>query len=335
MNLPVNIAIPLGADTAQAQPISGECDHPSVVLRDLASRRRPNGHVIVFANEKGGVGKSTLAFHCCIALSNAGHKVVAIDLDRRQHSLSSALIHRDATARNLGVDLPRPRHALLERQSGALLSQEIARLGSNCDFVVIDVAGHDSNIARRAIAMADTLVTPVNSSFVDVSGLGKVDPVTMQPGEAGKFGALVRGLINEREKWRLPPVDWVVMKNRTRAVEINHRYRVDRALLELSQQLGFRLSAGLGERVAYRELFLFGLTHLDLKLIPGLAKLHARSEEEICRLIAGLNLPDRREAIITAERRQTGKVIAHSAEAFRNSLIAHLQAAPKALATAD
>ena len=326
--------MPLGAEPAHAQPALGECDHPSVVMRDIASRRRPNGHVIVFANEKGGVGKSTLAFHCCIALSNAGHKVVAIDLDRRQHTLSSALIHRDATARNLGVNLPRPRHALLERQSGALLSQEIARLGSDCDFVVIDVAGHDSNIARRAIAMADTLVTPVNSSFVDISGLGKFDPVTMQPRETGQFGALVRSLINERAKWGMSAVDWVVMKNRTRAVEINHRYRVDRALLELSQQLGFRLSAGLGERVAYRELFLFGLTHLDLKLIPGLARLHARSEDEIRRLVAGLNLPDRSEGVITAERRLNGKVIAHSAEAFRNSLIAHLQAAPKVLAAA-
>ena len=29
-------------------------EHPSVVLRDLATRRRPHGHVIAFANEKGG-----------------------------------------------------------------------------------------------------------------------------------------------------------------------------------------------------------------------------------------------------------------------------------------
>ncbi|MEG7616795.1 division plane positioning ATPase MipZ, partial [Listeria monocytogenes] len=48
---------------------------------------RPQSHIIVFANEKGGVGKSTTAFHTCIALCNAGEKVAAIDVDLRQLTL--------------------------------------------------------------------------------------------------------------------------------------------------------------------------------------------------------------------------------------------------------
>src|SRR5690606_4038430 len=45
-------------------------EHPSVVLRDLQSRRRPSAHIVTFANEKGGVGKSTFAFHCAVALAH-------------------------------------------------------------------------------------------------------------------------------------------------------------------------------------------------------------------------------------------------------------------------
>src|SRR6187399_1117464 len=98
-------------------------EHPSVVLRDLASRRRPRGHVIAFANEKGGVGKSTLAFHCALALAHLDMRVLVIDCDRRQQTLHRLLEARDGTVRALKVELPQPRHVVLEQQSGALLSQ--------------------------------------------------------------------------------------------------------------------------------------------------------------------------------------------------------------------
>jgi Mrp family chromosome partitioning ATPase len=73
-------------------------EHPSVVLRDLATRRRPQGHVITFANEKGGVGKSTLAFHCAVALAHRGMRVLAVDT-ATGGSKACIAFSRPATAR--------------------------------------------------------------------------------------------------------------------------------------------------------------------------------------------------------------------------------------------
>jgi chromosome partitioning protein len=308
--------------------------HPTVIVRDILSRPRPNGHVIVFANEKGGVGKSTLAFHCAVALCDAGAKVAVIDLDRHQQTLSSALANRDATARSLQVDLPSPHHTVLQNQSGAQLSQEIARIGWGCDFIVIDAAGHDSAIARSATALADTLVTPVNSSFVDVDLLGKLDPVTMHLKEPGHFGRLVNELREERVRCGMAPLDWIVMKNRVRTAEVRQQLRIDEALERLAGRIGFRIGQGLSERVAYRELFLFGLTHLDLKRIPNLARMQARTGEEILRLVADLALPQPAAARKGAEIRVRPKIARQTAEAFSASLYATMHPQPHAAAKA-
>ncbi len=302
-----------------------EGEHPSVTLRDVCSRPRPKSHVIVFANEKGGVGKSTLAFHCSIALGHAGYKVLAIDLDRRQRSLDTVLDNRDATARSLQVDLPRPRHMVLQRQSGSLLSQEITRIGSGCDIVVIDVAGHDSAVARYAIAMADTLVTPVNSSAVDLDLLGKFNPVTKRLRKPGHFAELIKDLRAERLRHGLPPLDWMVVKNRVRSSERRQQAWVDDALRQLAPSLDFRLGEGFRERVAYRELFAFGLTHLDLRHIPGLAKTQASTGEEILALIADLKLPQPGSADGARDTALKPRLSPQSSRAYSKSLHAHMQ----------
>lgn len=266
-------------------------EHPAVTLRAVCSRPRPRAHVIVFANEKGGVGKSTLAFHTAVALAHAGYKVLAIDLDRRQCSLETAFGNRDATARSLQVALPRPHHIVLHKPSGAMLNQEINRVGTQCDIVLIDVAGHDSAIARYAIAMADTLVTPVNSSAVDLDLMGKFSPVTRRLKKPGHFAMLVNDLRGERARLGLPQLDWVVVKNRVRSTELRQQAWVDNALRQLAPKIGIRLGAGFSERVAYRELFPFGLTHLDLRLIPGLGPSRPSAGNEILGLVADLALP--------------------------------------------
>jgi chromosome partitioning protein len=302
-------------------------EHPSVVLHDMAARRRPQGHVIAFANEKGGVGKSTLAFHCAVALAHLGMRVLVIDCDRRQQTLHRLLEARDGTVRALKVALPQPRHAVLEQQSGALLTQEIERVGADCDFVLIDLAGHDSPIARRAIALADTVVTPVNCSPADLDALGRVNPVSRRFREAGPFAEIVTALRDEREARGLAAFDWVVATNRVRRSEHRLLASVEGNLATIARHLGFRTIDGLTERVSYRELMPFGLTQLDLRLIPDLPAPRSANVRELRGLIEGLRLPQPGQA---ARLRRTAKecapVLARAAQSYREAMTSAMPA---------
>jgi chromosome partitioning protein len=258
---------------------------PSQPVPFALPKRGP--HIIVFANEKGGVGKSTAAFHTCVALCNAGETVLAIDLDTRQRSLGRALENREGTRRRLKIDFAQPRHVVLTHLTAAGLHQEINRLGSGASFVIVDVAGHDSPMARHAIALADTLVTPVNDSFVDIDLLGHLDPVSFRIKAMGDFTCLVQQIRERRQS----PLDWVVLQNRLRRLGSNNEHRIASALGDLAPEAGFRLVPGLSERVIYRELYPFGLTLLDLKRIPAFARAQPVARAELIASIAALRLP--------------------------------------------
>src|SRR5947208_14725125 len=133
-------------------------------------------HFIVFANEKGGTGKSTTAVHTAIAVAASGHRVGALDLDGRQRTMTRYLESRDATMRRLEKELPQAAYEVLEDHSDEGLAQAIARLSSQADVIVIDTPGRDDVIARSAILRADTLVTPMNDSFVDLDLIDQVHP---------------------------------------------------------------------------------------------------------------------------------------------------------------
>jgi len=296
-------------------------EHASVVMRDVASRRRPRGHVITFANEKGGVGKSTLAFHCAVALAHLEMRVLVIDCDCRQRSLDRLLEARDATARTLKIALPRPRHAVLENQSGALLSQEIERAGAGSDFVLIDLAGHDSPTARRAVAMADTLVTPVNCSPTDLDALGWLNPVSRRFRQAGPFTEVVAALRQERVDRGLAPFDWVVAKNRVRHCEHRMIAAVDHNLATMARHIGFRTISGLSESIAYRELLAFGLTQFDLRLVPEVGAPRSAHLRELRGLIEALRLPQPGRMVPPARApKADAPVLTQVAENYRKAL---------------
>lgn len=293
---------------------------PGNIIADIASRPALHPHIITFANEKGGVGKSTLAFHVAVALAHTGQKVVAIDLDRRQRTLGRGLSYRDGTANNLGVALPTPQHSVLDQPSTAVLYQTINRLGGDADFVVLDAAGADSPIFRRVVALADTLVTPVNASFLDLELLGRLNPISGVPEKPGCFGQSVSALREEKLARDLGRIEWIVVKNRVRTAEKRHINRVDEALERLSISQDFRIGQGLSERVAFRELFQFGLTHLDLDLIPGMIRPQASSRDEIAALIADLALQVEPRRYTPALGRTGPRVLKRTRQDYRAAL---------------
>jgi chromosome partitioning protein len=253
-------------------------------------------HRIVFANEKGGTGKSTTAVHVAIALAAAGHRVAALDLDVRQKTLARYLDNRAATARRRALVLPMVTHSVLSLLTPAGLHQEIARIGHGADFVIVDTPGRDDPLARAAVAQADTLVTPMNDSFVDLDLIGQVDAETFKVRRPSFYAELIWDLRKERAKSDGATVDWVVLRNRLQHLDAHNMRRVGAALAELSKRVGFRVISGLGERVIYRELFPKGLTLLDIEALRdlggGVGLSHIAARQELREMVAGLALPD-------------------------------------------
>lgn len=248
-------------------------------------------HHIVFANEKGGTGKSTTAVHIAVALAAQGHKVGCLDLDVRQKTLARYLDNRAATKRRRGIELVMPRHDVLGLMTPAGVQQESARLGFGHDFVIIDTPGRDDPVTRAAIALADTIVTPINDSFVDLDLIGQVDAETYRVKKPSFYAELIWDLRKERAKADGTTVDWVVLRNRLQHLAARNMERVQKAVQELSKRVGYRPIPGLSERVIYRELFPSGLTLLDLDAIEGAGIGHIAARQELREMLAGLELP--------------------------------------------
>jgi chromosome partitioning protein len=263
----------------------------SISKGSRASMAHSNSHFIVFANEKGGTGKSTSAVHVAVALAATGHQVAAIDLDHRQKTLTRYLDNREATARRMDIHLPMPAHVTLANLTPAGLDQEIARIGSNADFVIIDTPGRDDPLTRAAIARADTIVTPINDSFIDLDLIGQVDAETFKVKKLSFYAELIWDLRKTRARADGVQVDWVVLRNRLQHIDANNMRRVGRALVELSKRVGFRSIPGLGERVIYRELFPKGLTLIDMEAIGGIGISHIAARQELREMVAALSLP--------------------------------------------
>ncbi len=274
----------------------------------LGSRRlKPHqAYVIVCGNEKGGSGKTTTAMHLTVALLNGGHKVATVDLDTRQLSFSRYLENRVAWNRRKGLRLPVSDHFRLERANGDSITEnetaELARFQDilrevehSHDFILIDTPGHDSFAMRLAHSMADTLVTPINDSYVDFDVLARIDPTTGDVIDISHYATMVRDARRHRRTVDNGLLDWVVVRNRLAPLATRNRRNMADSLKDLSMRLGCRLADGISERVVFRELFPMGLTALDemseetMGAGPTLSHLAAR--QEVRSLLSVLRLP--------------------------------------------
>ncbi len=261
-------------------------------------------HVIVLGNEKGGSGKSTTAMHVIVALLKSGARVASIDTDGRQRSLTRYVENRVAWARKTGLPLETPIHFTVPPADGELVSEiqdrefrafaeAVSRTEYGFDYVVIDTPGHNTYLMRVSHAMADTLITPINDSFVDFDVLGRVDPDTLEVLGPSHYAQLVAESLRQRRLVDNRETDWVVVRNRQAALASRNRRNIERGLKQLSAQAGFRLADGISERVIFRELFPYGLTALDAfgagDSAPTLSHISARNE--VRNLLDTLSLP--------------------------------------------
>src|SRR6267142_1781820 len=276
------------------------------MLLQTSQGQSGSAHVVVLGNEKGGSGKSTTALHIAVALMKAGQRVATIDLDSRQKSFTHYIDNRRAWARRARVDLELPVHFCITRGESLRIDENeeaefsafadaITAIEQSHDFLVIDTPGTDTYLMRLAHSMADTLITPLNDSFVDFDVLGTIDPTTFAVTGESHYSEMVRDARRQRRLIDGTRMDWVVVRNRLSVLGSRNKRLVGEGLSELAARLGFRCIDGFAERVIFREFFPRGLTALDnldedtLGTRPTLA--HVTARQEVMGLIAALKLP--------------------------------------------
>lgn len=268
--------------------------------------RSKQARVIIVGNEKGGAGKSTVSMHLTVALLRMSKKVGIIDLDVRQRTLTRYLENRLRWMQSTGTKLPMPEiirvDASVERDLDLAEAEEtqrfmtsLSRLKRSCDYIIIDVPGGHTFLSRLAHMNADTLITPLNDSFVDFDLLGDVNAQTLEVLRPSFYSEMVWDCRKKKAQTSRRPIDWVVMRNRMSPLAAKNKERVGEALGNLAKRIGFRLAPGLSERVIYRELFPAGLTLLDLTEAGSSVTLtmsHVAARQEMRDLVIVLQLPE-------------------------------------------
>jgi chromosome partitioning protein len=273
-------------------------------MATITAEARP--YVIVLGNEKGGSGKSTTAIHIVVSLLRDGYRVGAMDLDARQGTLAGTLAARKHFVESKGIALPLPdfrsvhrssrdnRHEIEaeERERFDTAFGELVRGGA--EIIVIDCPGADTYLSRYGHSHADTLITPINDSFVDFSMLAKVDPDNHDIINPSIYSEMVWEARKQRFAKDRGRIDWIVMRNRLAASEARNKRDVGETLDSLAKRIGFRTLKGFGERVIFRELYLQGLTLMDVReanigIALGLSHIAARTE--VRALIGAIKLP--------------------------------------------
>lgn len=267
----------------------------------MATDQKP--YIIVLGNEKGGTGKSTVAMHIITNLLRNGYSVGSIDVDARQGTLSRYVENRRARKEKTEEDLPLPDHVPIFRsklesvpaadaEESSTFTDVFNRLKQN-DFIVIDTPGNDTHLSRLSHSYADTLITPLNDSFIDLDMLVRVNADSHDILRPSTYAEMVWDQKKQRAMRDNGSIDWIVLRNRLSSINSRNKEEMERVLSALAKRIGFRLVAGFGERVIFRELFLNGLTLLDMKESNTVLTLsHVAAKQELASLMNMIQLPN-------------------------------------------
>jgi len=260
-------------------------------------------YILVLGNEKGGTGKSTVSMHVIISLLRLGFPVGSIDVDARQGTLTRYMDNRKATSESMENPLPLSTHIPILPSQNPLkeeavkedqqhLEEALSQLSSK-RFIVIDTPGSDSSLSRAAHAVADMLITPLNDSFIDLDMLVRLKSDTLDIVRPSTYAEMVWEQKKQRAIRDRGSIEWVVLRNRLSNIKARNKEQMDEVIQALAKRIGFRYIPGFGERVIFRELFLAGLTVLDLEdcKIP-MTLSHVAARLELRNLIHKIQLPD-------------------------------------------
>lgn len=174
---------------------------------------------IAVSHQKGGVGKSTLAFNLAVELSKS-FDVEMIDLDVQETVSAYNRIRKIMGQKPLNI------HSLVN-------DKEMVNFVNNQDenkLVIIDTGGFDSSMNRLSIAISDFIITPVSSEFTEILGLEKykniLEEVSLQINEH-IVSHVVLNKISPQQKHFNEINDFINSSNHFHLLESKLRRRVD------------------------------------------------------------------------------------------------------------
>lgn len=257
-------------------------------------------YIVVLGNEKGGTGKSTIAMHLIVSLLKRGATVGSIDIDARQGTLTHYIANRAKTAEQHNIVMPvhmplfcsnNVNAAEAQKEDEEKLAKAIAKFDS-CDYIVIDTPGNDTPLSRMAHSMADTIITPLNDSFIDLDMLVKLESGAIDTLKPSVYSEMIWEQKKEKAKRTGGSIDWIVLRNRLGSLFSKNREEMRKILTSLSKRVGFRLLSGFCERVIFKELFIKGTTLLDLhETDVAMTLSHVAARQELHELVEALELP--------------------------------------------
>lgn len=232
-------------------------------------------YIFTVGNIKGGAGKTTISMHLISGLMDLGFKVASIDVDSHQHSLTSYINNRELYKKANNLSLPVPMHALVRSKVGAveeilqdekkLFEQALYEAKKSSQIVVIDTAGSLCNLSCLAHSYADTIITPINDSFLDLDLLVEVEADSLKIRKLSTYSEMVWKQKLQRANRDKGSIQWIIARNRLSSIDTHNKRAISTVMQTFAQRLKCVISPGFQDRVIFKELFLKGLTLFDIK----------------------------------------------------------------------
>lgn len=215
---------------------------------------------VVFANPKGGAGKTTAALLLASDLASRGARIVVIDADPEKWI--SGWGRLPGKPDNL---------AILSDVSEDSIVDQIEAAAREAQFVIVDLEGTASLLVASAIGMSDLVVIPTQGASMDAKGAAKT----------------IR-LIRNQERMARRPILHSVLLTRTSAAVTSRALRSVRDQLDQAKIDVF--VTALVERAAYRDIFDYGglLADLSPHQVSNLEKARENARQFVGEVIAKL-----------------------------------------------
>ena len=224
---------------------------------------------IVFANPKGGVGKSTSAVILATQLALAKASVTIIDADRNQPIMRWA--QRGQVPQGITVQRATSETTILD---------EIEAAATKTGFVLVDLEGTASMMVGLAISSADLVIIPVQGSMLDA-----------------EQAVTAANAVRQQERVIRRPIPHFVLWTRTNPLIKPREFRaIEQGVIDNKIP---RFVKHLHDRIPFKSLFSFGggLEGLDPKDVPGIEQATRNAREYTAEVVAALRPAEMKEAV--------------------------------------